>query len=178
MSAKNAYQSFKLGLVVLSILLPLQTTMAQTNINNLGELINNVDFELPVGFGITNKVRYTFVNAGCYCSISQATTGKKEKSNTIVTYSFDLAELKDGRILVSKPKDTDFKSIVEDIWRIEIGIMDILVQNTDWQSRQTKTNHFYFLIEGTEDRDKVIDALTKSVTDCGGSISDATILNN
>ena len=97
--------------------------------------------------------------------------------NSINTYSFNLKDLIDGKILISKPKDANYKDINLDIWRIEIGVFDVLIQNTNWQSQQTKTNHFYFNIEGKVVRDRVIELLKKTTEDCKGSIAEITILD-
>lgn len=150
---------------------------AQDNLRGLNEIVNAIKLEMPTSFGNTNTIEYTFINAGCYCSISQATTGNKEKTNSITTFSFNLAEIKNGRLLVSKPKGSDYKSISEDIWTIEIGTLNILVQNTDWQSLQTKTNHIYLHVEGINKRDQIIEYLKKSTMECGGSIGEVSILN-
>ena len=128
------------------LLAAINQSQAQDNFQELRKLINGIRMEMPSGFGESSFIEYTFINAGCYCSLSQATTGKKEKMNAIITFSFNLSEIKDGIMIVSKPKDSDYKPIPEDIWTIQIGTLNILVQNTDWQSRQTNTNHFYFLL--------------------------------
>jgi hypothetical protein len=173
MKNKNRYAI----LIVITWLFITSQSWAQENFQGLSRLVNAIKFEMPSSFGDPNSIEYTFIHAGCYCSISQATTGNKENSNSITTFSFNLADIKDGILLVSKPKGSDFKSISEDIWTLEIGTLNILVQNTDWQSRQTKTNHFYLHVEGIKIRDQIIEYLKKSTVECGGSISEVSILN-
>ena len=173
----NSKIKFISKVLFLALILSTNVSFAQPNIHKLGLLINEISFDLPSDFGEPNSIEYTFVNAGCYCSISQASTGKKERMNAIITFSFNLSELKDGRLLVSKPKDENFNMIIEDIWIIEIGTLEIQVQNTDWQSQQTKTNHFFFYVNGTAMRDQIIEFLKKTTADCGGSINEVSFVN-
>ncbi len=147
-----------------------------TSMRELDAILNQNIVELPVGFGNSTMISYTFLNAGCICSITQGTTGKKSRMNAITTYTFDLTELKDVEFLIDKPKDLDFEPIIEDIWTIEMGEMKVLVQNSEWKSQQTETNHFLIYLYGKQIRDHWMAAIKKAIIDCKGTIKNVSYM--
>ena len=134
-----------------------------SSMRELDTILNQNIVELPTGFGKSAMIRYTFLNAECICSITQAITEKKPNMNAITTYTFDLTELKDVEFLIDKPKDLDFEAIPEDIWTIEMGEMKVLVQSSDWKSQQTETNHFLIYLHGKQIRDHWMAAIKKAI---------------
>jgi len=70
------------GIAILIVLLTgINQIRAQNNFAELKKLIQGIRVEMPSGLGESDTMEYTFIHAGCYCSISQATTGKKERMN-------------------------------------------------------------------------------------------------
>jgi len=147
-----------------------------SSMRELDAILNQNIVELSVGFGNSTMIRYTFLNAGCICSITQAITGKKSRMNAITTYTFDLTDLKDVEFLIDKPKDLDFAPIKEDIWTIEMGEMKVLVQNSEWRSQQTETNHFLIYLNGKQIRDHWMAAIKKAIIDCKGTIKNVSYM--
>lgn len=155
---------------------PLAISQSSEPIDSLEILINKIQISMPVTYGDSTIFRYNFVHTGCLCAISKVSTSNSDKMNHIITYSFDLSDFKNGMILIDKPEDEHFKPIKEDIWTMQIGMAGIMVQNTDWGQRQTKSRYFDLFVGGLENRDNIIDAIKNAIGSCGGKIDKITYL--
>ena len=155
---------------------PFAISQKHEPVDSLESLINKIHITMPLTYGDSTIFRYSFIHTFCLCAISKVSTSNSDKMNHIITYSFDLSDFENGMILIDKPDDEDFNPIKEDIWTIQVGMADIMVQNTDWGQRQTKSRYFNLFVADLENRDKIIYAIKNAIEGCGGSIDKITYL--
>ena len=180
----NAYEYIKIGkrykciyFFCLAMFASVSDAVSQKHklVDSLESMINKIHIPMPLTYGDSTIFSYSFVHTGCLCAMSKVSTSNSDKMNHIITYSFDLSGFENGMILIDKPDDEYFNPIKEDIWTVQIGIADIMVQNTDWGQRQTKSSYFNLFVD-LENRDKIINAIKNAIEGCGGSIDNITYL--
>jgi len=143
---------------------------AQDNaVSKLQNLINKIEIKMPLIYGDSTVYAYNFLSSGCLSSISEVSTSKSEKMDHIITFAFNLGQFKDAQIMVDKPTDSEYEPIEEDLWTMEVGVVDVLIQNTDWRQKQTLSNHFTIYVFGKEETVKIAGSVKKAIIACGGT---------
>lgn len=140
-----------------------------------GELLDGARLEILREEGSPVVYHYRFVHSACECSITRAIESTIPKDRKITTWAFDLSRFEEVKLLVGKPKDYNFEAVKADIWYIEIGTTDVLIQDTGFKSTQTATTNFGFHVEGLGARDRMIEATKRAIYTCGGKVSEVSI---